>query len=142
MVLVSGFVGMQFIPASPNQTNAVQPDDFVKIYQPEGKLSEIIKNACYDCHSNNTKYPWYSKIQPVRYFMDKHVEEGKEELNFNEFGSYSRRKQRSKLKSIISQIEKEEMPLKGYILLHDEARISESDKTSLVNWLEKLRDSI
>ena len=142
MVLVSGFVGVQFIPANPNQTSEMQQNDFIRNFNPPQNITKTIKNACYDCHSNNTKYPWYSKIQPVSLLMDKHVRDGKKELNFNEFTSYSKRKQKSKLKSIISQIEKKEMPLKGYTLLHNEAGISDTMRVTLTNWLERLRDSI
>jgi hypothetical protein len=142
MVLVSGFVGIQFIPANPNQTLAESPDDIISNYKPDASVSESLKTSCYDCHSNNTRYPWYSKIQPVRFLMDRHVNEGKEELNFSEFTTYSKRKQKSKLKSIINQIKDGEMPLRSYTVLHRDAILTEKEKTGIVNWAEKLRDSL
>jgi hypothetical protein len=73
-----------------------------------------LQNSCFDCHSNSINYPWYSFVQPVRMFLDSHINEGKENLNFSEYGTYSRRKQRSKLDRIIKQIQSDEMPLASY----------------------------
>ncbi len=74
----------------------------------------ILKVSCYDCHSNNTRYPWYSQLKPVAWLMARHIKKGKKELNFDEFNDYSKRRKKAKIKSIISQIEKEEMPLRSY----------------------------
>jgi heme-binding protein len=101
-----------------------------------------LKISCYDCHSNNTHYPWYNKIQPVAWFMEGHIEEGKEDLNFNEFGSYSKRRQKSKLKSIISQIKDDEMPLNSYTLIHSDAKLSLSERNEIMEWMNQLRDSL
>ena len=105
-------------------------------------VESIIKTSCYDCHSNNTDYPWYNKVQPVAWYLEDHVEHGKEELNFNEWDSLSNRRKKSKLRSIIKQIENDEMPLDSYTLIHREASFSEAEKQELIQWVERLKDSI
>lgn len=142
LVLIFGLVAIQFVPTSLNQSSVTPKEDILKFYKAPSEVSLLMKNSCYDCHSNNTKYPWYNKIQPVSWIMEGHVKDGKEELNFNEFASYSKRRQKSKLKSIISQIEDDEMPLKGYLLMHGNASLSERDKEIINTWVENLKDSL
>ena len=96
----------------------------------------------YDCHSNNTYYPWYNNIQPVSWIMESHIKKGKKELNFSEFGTYSKRRQKSKIKSIINQIKDDEMPLSSYTLLHRKSILSESDKLLIINWMEQQRNGL
>ena len=142
LVLVIGFVGIQFIPANLNQSSIIPKEDIIQYYNPPEEISIMLKNSCYDCHSNNTVYPWYNKLQPVSFLLEGHIEKAKEELNFSNFNTYSKRKQKSKLKSIISQIEDGEMPLKGYVIMHANAKLSDNDKTVLTIWIEKLKDSL
>jgi len=140
--LVVGFVGIQFIPTDLNQSNIVPKEDIIEFYKPPYKVVTMLKNSCYDCHSNNTIYPWYNKLQPISWLLENHIAEAKDELNLSEFNAYSKRKQKAKLKSIVSQLEDDEMPLKGYVLMHKNAKLSEKDKTILINWIEKLKDSL
>ena len=103
---------------------------------------EVLKTSCYDCHSNNTVYPWYSTIQPVAMFMGNHVDEGKRELNFSEFGRYSVRRKYHKLEEINEQIKEGEMPLSSYTLIHRNTKLNENQKLLVANWAESLRDSL
>ena len=143
IVIVFGFVlvGIQWIPITENQTNNPKTD-FLVDFKASEEVTAIFKTSCYDCHSNNTYYPWYSKIQPMRFMMSNHVKNGKKDLNFNEFNTYSKRRQKSKLKSIISQIEDNEMPLKSYSLLHKEAKLSTGEKKTIIDWIDKIKDSL
>ena len=136
------FVGIQLVPTKLNQSLEILENDFNKIYKVSNNVQSIIKNSCYDCHSNNTNYPWYNKIQPVSWFLEKHIAEGKKELNFSEFGNYSKRKQKSKLKSIVSQIRDNKMPLNSYTLIHQNTKLDEVQKNELIHWFTKLRDSL
>jgi hypothetical protein len=142
LVLIVGLAGIQFIPVSLNQSNIIPKEDIINAYEPPKEIANILKSSCYDCHSNNTIYPWYSKLQPLAWLMEKHIREGKDELNLNEFTSYSIRRQRSKLKSVISQVKKDEMPLNQYTLMHKDAILSDQMKTQLISWIEQLKDSI
>lgn len=141
-MLLLGFVGIQFFPTSQNQSNTIPKTDFMLVNDVPKQVEHIITTSCYDCHSNNTDYPWYNKVQPVAWFLEDHVTHGKEELNFNEWADYSNRRKNSKLKSIISQIENGEMPLWSYTLIHREAKLSEDERNTVLDWVSKLKDSL
>ncbi len=138
LILFAAFLLMQFIPKKYNESGQIEKTDIFKIYKAPQTVQNKIKTSCYDCHSNHTKYPWYNKIQPIALFLENHINEGKEELNFSEFGNYSKRKKKSKLKSIRSQIEKNEMPLKTYTFIHKEAILSKNDKTEILQWMDRI----
>ena len=118
------------------------PNDINGKYQIPDNVQAMLKTACYDCHSNNTRYPWYSLIQPFRFFLDKHVQDGKEELNFDEFTVYSEKKQYNKLRAIGESLKKETMPLKSYLTFHLEARLTKPQKDSIISWVNATRDFI
>jgi hypothetical protein len=142
LLLFIVFVGIQFIPTTRNESDKILDSDIIRTFNPSEKISNLLRNSCYDCHSNNTIYPWYNKLQPISWFLEGHIKEAKAELNFSEFGSYSNRKVKSKLKSIISQIKDDEMPLSSYTLMHPNAKLSESDKLILESWFKELKDSL
>jgi hypothetical protein len=140
--LILVLIAVQFVPVSYNQSETVLDSDFLKTYQVPEQIENILKTSCYDCHSNNTNYPWYGKIQPGAWFMENHIQEGKSELNFNEWANYSDRRKKSKLKSIISQIKNDKMPIFSYTLIHRNAKLSEKEKITITEWLLKLQDSL
>lgn len=135
-------VGLQFMPTRSNQSSIVPSTDFVLTYKVSGEVGHILHTSCYNCHSNNTDYPWYSRVQPVGLLLENHINKGKAELNFSEFGTYSVRKQKSKLKSMVSQIEKGEMPLSSYTFIHRDARLSKDSKKAFIDYLNALQDSL
>ncbi len=135
-------IGIQFIPTTRNQSDIVPVTDFITTNNPPNEVESILRTSCYDCHSNSTAYPWYNKIQPAAMYLEDHIKHGKEELNFNEFGDYSDRRKKSKLKSILRQVEQNEMPLESYTLIHRDAKISDSEKELVLNWIDKVLDSI
>lgn len=139
VVVLVALVGIQFFPAKRNQNTIELASDFTKIYDVPENIKSILEISCYDCHSNNTNYPWYNKIQPVAWLLENHIAEGKAELNFSEFGDYSKRRQKNKLKSIVSQINDSEMPLSSYTLIHGDAKLSEKDKKEFIAWIEELK---
>ncbi len=142
LVLLVVLVGLQFFPARINQSTEVPTTDFILSYQTPENMENILHTSCYNCHSNNTNYPWYSNVQPVGWLLESHINKGKEELNFSEFGSYSARRQKSKLKSMIDQVEKDEMPLSSYTFIHRDARLSQDQKKALANYLNSILDSL
>ena len=139
ILLIIAFVGIQFIPTKRNVSNEVYKADFMKVYKVPSEISEKLKVSCYDCHSNNTEYPWYSRIQPATWYLEGHVNEGKEELNFNEFGNYSARKQRSKLSSMIRELKSDMMPLSSYLIIHKDAIFDKNEKKKMVTFFENLK---
>lgn len=142
LALLIALVGIQFIPSRRNQNSEVPSTDILLTYKVPEDVGRLLRTSCYNCHSDNTFYPWYSNIQPVGWFLENHINKGKAELNFSEFGSYSTRKQKSKLKSMVNQIEKDEMPLSSYTFIHHEARLTEESKKKLVDYLMALLDSL
>jgi hypothetical protein len=142
MVLLIVVIGIQFIQPAPNKNGQVLETDITKTVKVPKNIQAILKSSCYDCHSNKTEYPWYSRIQPGGWWMASHIKKGKSELNFNEFGSYSKRRQQSKLKSIANTIEDETMPLSSYTLIHKDAKLNKENKKILMNWVTATRDSL
>ena len=137
LILLIVFVGIQFIPTKRNQSSDVPITDFMTVNTVPQNVSNALKTSCYDCHSNNTSYPWYNKVQPVAWILENHIEEGKAELNFSEWENYSERRKKSKLKSIVSQIEDGKMPLSSYTLLYGDAKLSFKQKEEIIKWIDK-----
>lgn len=138
-IVVAGSVGIQFFPAEHNEKKAVTDQDFSKIYKPPEGITRLLKTSCYDCHSNQTNYPWYSNVQPVGWLLQSHIEDGKKELNFSTFGSLSSRMKKLKIKSMISQIEDGEMPLPSYLYIHREAGLTDEESEKIVAYLGSLQ---
>ena len=142
LILLVGFVGIQFVPTDLNQSDTVPKTDFLLVNNTQENISALLQESCYDCHCNNTEYPWYNKVQPVAWFLEDHINEGKEELNFNEWDAYSNRRKNSKLKSIISQVKDDEMPLASYTLIHKDAKLSNSEKTLIIDYMKNLKETL
>ena len=142
LILLFVFLGIQFVPTERNQSNAGFETDFLLVNNTPENIGVVLQTSCYDCHSNNTEYPWYNKIQPIAWFLEDHIKEGKKELNFNEWEAYSDRRKSSKLKSIISQIEDDAMPLSSYTLVHRDAILSPSEKALVMDYMKQLRESL
>ena len=143
LLVVILFALIQFIPKpKKNLSDSIPEASIEKLYPVPDSVLYILKTACYDCHSNNTFYPWYSNIQPFAWYLNNHITEGKKELNFDDFGNYSVRQQKSKVKSIASQIEDNEMPLTSYKLIHLKARLKKDEKQLIINWAEDCLDSL
>ena len=142
LALLIVFIAIQFIQPAHNISGQVLPTDITKTVNVPDKVLEIFKNACYDCHSNNTRYPWYVHIQPMGWMMARHIKNGKDNLNFNDFGSYSKRKQANKLRSIETSIKEGTMPLSSYVSMHTDARLSAEDKKLITDWVSVAKDSL
>lgn len=136
------FIGIQFFRPARNQSTAISANDVSQHYNVPANITDILKRSCNDCHTNNTVYPWYSNVQPVTWWLQNHINEGKRELNFSEFGSYTPKKQDHKMEEFIEQIEKDEMPLNSYLWIHHDAKLSADDKQALIDWAKKLRAEI
>lgn len=135
-------IGIQFFQPLRNQSDEVTASHIERVYNVPQNVKTILTQSCYDCHSNNTRYPWYSRIQPGAWYMARHIKKGKEELNFSTFGEYSARKQRNKFRAMAGQVKDGEMPLSSYTLIHRNAVLSQQDKQVLVNWFGTMEDSI
>lgn len=137
-------VVMQFIRPDHNTQEAgvVNAQAINQVYQMPENVHAVLKRVCYNCHSNNSEYPWYASVMPVGYWLNHHIEEGKEHLNFDEFGSYDLGKQDKKLKHVESAIQKGWMPLDSYKWMHPEAKMTDAEKESIMSWLAQTRKEI
>lgn len=126
---------IQFIRPTFNSGEALGANDITHSMAVPDDVSKILERSCFDCHSNHTNYPWYTNIQPVGYWLQHHVNEGKEELNFSEFNSYNGKRKNKKIKEIAEQIKEAEMPLFSYTIIHKEAKLTSAERDAINKWL-------
>jgi hypothetical protein len=123
------FILIQLIPRARRNNGPAPGDaDIQRRYAVPDPVMVVLKSACYDCHSNHTVYPWYSRVQPFALFLDNHIRSGKETLSFDEFGNYSLIKQQHKFESIREQVEQRDMPLASYTWMHRAARLTDGER--------------
>ena len=142
IILLIIFVLIQFIRPEKNKSDGISPNDISTLYPVPDSIRSILKVACNDCHSNNTRYPWYAEIQPVTWWLNNHIVDGKKDLNFSEFAKYRIRKQYVKFEQIIELVKENAMPLASYTWIHKDAILSDRQKEAIMNWSESIRDSI
>jgi len=130
---------LQFFGPEKNEGDITDLQAFLTETNPPASVQATLKVACYDCHSSNTRYPWYSNIEPVSYWMADHVKEGKKELNFSEWSSYSWKRKDHKLEEVIEEIEKGHMPIDSYLWTHSDAKLSETQIKEIADWVKDAR---
>jgi len=133
-VLLILFAIAQFFNPQENEYTSIPESDFVLSEKPPQQIASIIKESCYDCHSNNTNYPWYDRITPINFWVKEHIKGAKEELNFSEWKHYSAKKKTHKLDEFIEVLKNNEMPLSSYTLMHSEAKLTDNETKTLINW--------
>lgn len=139
LALLIILVLIQFIRPENNNGLADTDKDITHYVQVPDTIKSILKTSCYDCHSNHTNYPWYAEISPSSLWLANHIKNGKAELNFSDFSQYTTRRQKNKLNSIAKQVEEREMPLKSYLLLHGNARLSAGQIQLIKDWADSAK---
>lgn len=134
IVLIVALALLQLYRPTKNISTEVSVNAIEQHYEVPETVNQLLRTSCYDCHSNNTVYPWYNNIQPVALWLDEHVRDGKKHLNFDEFNTYSDKRKQKKFKEIAETIEENEMPLGSYTLIHQDAKLSPADKKLLIDW--------
>lgn len=137
LLLIVTLIVLQFFRPEKNQGDIRQDNDLLLVASVPDTLAEILLNACYDCHSNHTEYPWYSRISPVSWYLYKHIQDGKEELNLSEYGVLDKAEKIGALSDIYDALEAGTMPLKSYLLIHQDARISQEEIDALLDWADQ-----
>lgn len=140
-------VVIQFIQPAKNNGAAQSANDITHAVQVPDTVMALLKTACYDCHSDSTRYPWYNHISPVNWWLRNHINEGKRHLNYTEFntGSYKRRMRR--LDETAEQVDKHEMPISSYLWIHKDARLTDAQRKLIIDWAKSgeqkiLQDSL
>ena len=142
LALLLVLIGIQFIHPRQNLGATGGPNDLAVRAAAPDDVRQLLADACYDCHSNRTQYPWYASVQPVAWWLDHHVQEGKRELNFSEFGAYSPRRASHKLAAIGKEVSRGDMPLSSYTWMHPAARLPSDQRKKLVDWAQALHDKV
>jgi hypothetical protein len=136
------FIAIQFIPSGIPEN---KPDDIKSIANSNLVTEPVLdqlRKSCFDCHSNQTHFPWYSKIAPASWMLADHISEGKSHLNFSVWEDYSNREKIGVLKDIKDEVESGNMPLKSYLLMHRDARLNSEKITILSTWTDEATDKI
>jgi Haem-binding domain len=141
-ILLLAFIVIQFFRPAKNKAEGISKNDISTIYPVPADVQAVLKTSCNDCHSNNTIYPWYAQVQPVTWWLNNHVADGKKHLNFSEFAGYSLRKQYHKLEETDEMVKKGEMPLDSYLWIHKDANLNDEQKLILTNWVTAVMDTM
>jgi len=134
-------IAIQFIRPARNVSGDTAKD-ISTLYQVPGPVSSILERSCSDCHSNKTIYPWYAELQPVGWWLNNHVVDGKRHFNLNNFAALKVAVQKKKLEEFMDQIRNDDMPLSSYTLVHTQAKLSEPDKQTIYSWCKNVIDTL
>lgn len=142
LALLVALIIIQFIHPKKNKAEGSQPNYIGNNFTVPTDVKTILNKACNDCHSNNSNYPWYANLQPVHWWMEKHIKDGKKHLNYDEYTNRPLRYQYHKMEETIEMIKEGEMPLNSYTWTHKDAKLSEEEKTKLISWAESVMDNM
>lgn len=131
-------VVMQLLQPMKNVSEGISPNDITHVYEVPQEIQVVFTEKCYDCHSNNTHYPWYIHIQPIGWWMASHIKEAKDHLNFSEFKTYNEERAADNLEEIEEEIERGTMPLKSYVWLHADAKVTPEETKAISDWIRSL----
>jgi len=133
------FIVIQAFRIEKNNPTSNPANDFITVTLPSAEVSAILKSACYDCHSNNVTYPWYTNIAPFSWWIKDHINEGRDELNFSEWKTYSTRRMDKKMKEAVEMVDENEMPMYSYTIMHKNASLTKDQKKLLLTFFSSLR---
>ena len=138
LILLIILVLLQFIPSGFQNNPYAPEDDFFEHYLAPEDIKSMIKNSCYDCHSQETNNPWYNKVAPVKFWITNHIKAGRGKLDFSNWGTYTKKRQDHKIEESIDMISKGWMPLGSYAMMHKEAKLTDEDRKRLIEFFERL----
>lgn len=133
---------IQFIRPKRNLGVAEGPNEISHKYAVPAKVHTLLVNACYNCHSNHTRYPWYANVQPIGWWLADHINSGKRHVNFSEFGTYGRYNAARRLDHIADQVNEGDMPLESYTWMHPKARLTRKQRDEIVDWAQNLHHQL
>jgi len=138
-LLLVVFIVAQFFGPEKNEEDLTSVAAFFEETNPPDDVKMLLKNACIDCHSDSTRYPWYSQITPINYWMADHVKHGSKHLNLSKWNDYDDKRKDHKLEELIEMVEAREMPLDSYTWAHSEAKLSQEEIDAMVAWAKMAR---
>lgn len=137
IIILVAFVIIQFFPIDKTNPPVDKGMDFISIKNIQPEIANTIRTSCYDCHSNETQYPWYSSIAPASWWLKNHINEGRSHLNFSIFATYEPKRQIHKMEECVEMLEKHEMPLESYYLGHQNAKLTDVQRQDLIKYFKK-----
>jgi len=132
------FIAIQFARPRHNISLEIPRNDFLVVTNASDDIITLMKSSCYDCHSNNTDYPWYGEIAPISWWISYQIDKGKHDLNFSEWGAFSKNKRLHNLNKMIEIMEEKTMPVESYIQTHPKAKLSQEQNDQLIAWLGRI----
>ena len=138
IALIAVFVIIQFFRIDKSVPEYNAADDFLNLNAAPAEVAELMRAACYDCHSYETKYPWYANVAPVSWWLKGHIDEGRRKLNYSTFGTRTKEKQAEKIEESGEAVTEGWMPLNSYKWGHPEARLTDAQRLLIGNWLLSL----
>lgn len=142
LILLAGLIVIQFFRPTKNKAEGAQPNYVGNSFAIPENVKTILAKACNDCHTNNTIYPWYSNFQPVLWWLDDHIKDGKKHLNLDEYTNKSLRYQYKKMEETVDMVKKGEMPLDSYIWVHKDAKLTDEEKNKIMDWANSVMDTL
>jgi hypothetical protein len=142
LLLLVALIVIQFIHPKRNIHKGEQPNYIGNVHTVPQDVHSILTKACLDCHSNNTRYIWYFKIQPVDWWLTHHIREAKKGLNFDEYTNRPLRYQYHKMEEVADQVKEGEMPLKSYTWTHKDARLTQDERNKIIEWTNSVRKAM
>lgn len=137
------FLLAQFIPRPEKNVGTIKTAAYIgNSHQINPDVEKVLQASCFDCHSNNTHYPWYASLQPVAWWLGDHITDGKRHLNFSEFSNLPLARQFHKLEEIEEEVGSGEMPLESYRVIHRSSILSADQKALIVNWSKAARENM
>jgi cbb3-type cytochrome oxidase cytochrome c subunit len=130
------FIVIQVFQINKTINPVNEQTDFIAVTQTNPEVATILKNACYDCHSNQPTYPWYTSVAPVSWWIKNHINEGSKHLNFSIWQTYTVKRKDHKLEECVEMIEEGEMPMNSYTWMHPEAKLTDAQKQLLIDWFK------
>lgn len=140
--LIALLLVIQFIRIDKTVEPVNPETDFITTTSAGPEVASILKDACYDCHSNQPRFPWYTNVAPFSWWIAHHIDEGKHELNFSEWATYSEKRRNHKLEECLEMVEEGEMPMASYTWMHREAKLTDAQKLQLVEFLRAVKSRI
>lgn len=140
VIILVAFIIIQFFPIDKTNPAPTPGMDFLRIKDTPPEIATLINSSCYDCHSNETRYPWYANIAPTSWFLKNHINDGRKHLNFSTFAVYETKQQIHKLEECIEMVEKKQMPLYSYFLGHQEAKLTDEQRKILIDYFKKEKE--
>lgn len=137
VVLISLFMVSQFLSPKKNQSGLYVVNQFFLDTNTPKEVQILLKEACFDCHSDQTDYPWYNSITPINYWLNSHIKGGKKHFDVSKWFSYSDNRKVHKLEELVEEVKERKMPLKSYTWTHKSAVLDQNQINSLVNWANR-----